>query len=270
MGFANYEDHLGQYPPTNNRLNNSYLLTAPTNTEDSGSPYSPSGASYTDNSYNSLPRNTATNSILKNGSLRSRSRAYQDQNNTSTVLRPMKYHHQNSYDNGYGMDTVDYNNGYNNGYDETTEANIYNDNNHFAYNDQNGYNNGNVAAMAASDQPLLEDHHNKQLNSCLKKKPMANNSHHLTNNSDLNGLNNLENNANNTKLGTNNEDSAYPIAAKHSPSLQIIATRNRQCCDCLRYNQRAPLCLLFLIFIVVSCSLITGVMFYLKSGKTTF
>ena len=59
----------------------------------------------------------------------------------------------------------------------------------------------------------------------------------------------------------------YPVMAKPSPSLQIIATRNRPCCECIRYNQRAPLCLLFLIFIVVSCSLITGVMFYLKSGN---
>ena len=53
--------------------NNGYLLTAPSNNEDSCSPYSPS---YTDNSYNSLPRNMATGSILKNGSLRSRNRAY--------------------------------------------------------------------------------------------------------------------------------------------------------------------------------------------------
>ena len=62
-------------------------------------------------------------------------------------------------------------------------------------------------------------------------------------------------------------DEVYPVMAKPSPSLQIIATRNRPCCECIRYNQRAPLCLLFLIFIVVSCSLITGVMFYLKSGN---
>ena len=63
-------------------------------------------------------------------------------------------------------------------------------------------------------------------------------------------------------------DEVYPVMAKSSPSLQIIATRNRPCCECIRYNQRAqPLCLLFLIFIVVSCSLITGVMFYLKAGN---
>ena len=93
------------------------------------------------------------------------------------------------------------------------------------------------------------------------------------------GLNPWSNNQNNIcfhlfigHLDSNNTDKlppedAYPVMAKPSPSLQIIATRNRPCCECIRYNQRAqPLCLLFLIFIVVSCSLITGVMFYLKSG----
>ena len=75
-GFTN-EDQYSTIGNGGQRLqNNSYLLTAPSNNEDSGSPYSPSGASYTDNSYNSLPRNMATGSILKNGSLRSRNRAY--------------------------------------------------------------------------------------------------------------------------------------------------------------------------------------------------
>ena len=75
-GFTN-EDQYSTIGNGGQRLqNNSYLLTAPSNNEDSGSPYSPSGASYTDNSYNSLPRNMAPGSILKNGSLRSRNRAY--------------------------------------------------------------------------------------------------------------------------------------------------------------------------------------------------
>ena len=74
-GFTN-EDQYSSNNGGQRLQNNSYLLTAPSNNEDSGSPYSPSGASHTDNSYNSLPRNMATGSILKNGSLRSRNRAY--------------------------------------------------------------------------------------------------------------------------------------------------------------------------------------------------
>ena len=75
-GFANEDQYSSGGGGGQKLQTNSYLLTAPSNNEDSGSPYSPSGASYTDNSYNSLPRNMATGSILKNGSLRSRNRAY--------------------------------------------------------------------------------------------------------------------------------------------------------------------------------------------------
>lgn len=228
---------------------NSYLLTAPSNNEDpsgGGSPYSPSGASFTDNSYNSLPRNT-TNSILKNGSLRSRSKYYQHPESAaaaaSTVLRPMKYsqHYDN---NGYGYSSQN-----------TTSFTNYNSSSpsHHAYNNDNGfvyehtYSNGNVASSTALLDSEVES---EQLNSCLKKKPNQSLSMDVLD-------------TNNTK---NTEE--YPIVAKPSPSLQIIATRNRPCCECIRYNQRAPLCLLFLIFIVLSCSLITGVMFYLKSSGT--
>ena len=264
MGFAHNEDHVGQYGGSRVAQNNSYLLTAPSNTEDSASPYSPSAASYTDNSYNSLPRNMGTSSILKNGSLRSRSRAYDlgsvtgNGSGNSTVLRPMKYHHNNSYDNGYSMDTMDYNGGnYNSNYANTAENHYGNtDNNHFVY-EHNSYNNGNAMGPGV-DQPLLGAEEppqplTQQLNSCLKKKPN----------------NSMNNSVNNHKdiMKDKVTDDVYPAVAKHSPSLQIIATRNRPCCECLRNNQRIPLCLLFLVFIVVSCSLITGVMFYLKSGK---
>ena len=50
-------------------------------------------------------------------------------------------------------------------------------------------------------------------------------------------------------------------------SLQIIATRNHPCCECVKYSDnRTPVCLLFLIFLVCSSVVITGVMYYLKSG----
>lgn len=222
---------------------NSYLLTAPSNNEDpsgGGSPYSPSGASFTDNSYNSLPRNTTTNSILKNGSLRSRSKYYPD--TASTVLRPMKY--SQHYDNngyGYSQNTTSFTN-YNS---SSPSHHAYNNDNGFVY--EHTYSNGNVASSTALLESEVES---EQLNSCLKKKP----------NQSL-SMDVLDNN-----VKTTTEE--YPIMAKPSPSLQIIATRNRPCCECIRYNQRAPLCLLFLIFIVLSCSLITGVMFYLKSSGT--
>ena len=54
-------------------------------------------------------------------------------------------------------------------------------------------------------------------------------------------------------------------------SLQIIATRNHPCCECVKYpDNRTPVCLLFLIFLVCSSVVITGVMYYLKSGIVHF
>ena len=161
------------------------------------------------------------------------------------------------------MDSVDYNT--NNTTTSFTTANYsnspttqmqnnYNNDNSFVY--EHSYNNGNVASSTA----LLEE---EQLNSCLKK-PQKNNNNINHNNSNSMGNSSIDHNNTLDKLPP---EDVYPVMAKPSPSLQIIATRNRPCCECIRYNQRAPLCLLFLIFIVVSCSLITGVMFYLKSGR---
>ena len=129
----------------------------------------------------------------------------------------------------YGTTQGNFNNSYNN-YNGTDNGFVY----------EHTYNNGNVASNSALIDNEME---NEQLNSCLKKKEEQ-------------------------AQKTTEIEEPYPVmSAKPSPSLQIIATRNRPCCECIRNNQRVPLCLIFLIFIVMSCSMITGVMFYLKSGK---
>ena len=61
-----------------------------------------------------------------------------------------------------------------------------------------------------------------------------------------------------------NAEKEYPPISKPSPSVQVIATRNRPCCDF--QDQRAPVCLLFSIFLVVSVFVCCGVMLYIKSG----
>ncbi len=204
--------------------------------------------------YDSLPRGygstmnnannaSTTTSILKNGRAGrhlSSTYDYQNQNNT-TVLRPLKglYHDEADFSdplqqNGYGG-------GYNNGYGDTTG----NGGNRSMYDQQTFGSNTNSADVTTR---LLED---------------TDSSNHLK-----------EKNANkdpNKLSGDSGETSelpedAYPSIAKPSASMQIIATRNRPCCECVRNDQRAPVCLLFIIFLVVSVSVISGVMVYLKSG----
>ena len=235
-GFSNHEPGSSQYGSMMRQNNNpgSYLLTAPSNTlntEQVGDTTSPYSPVSLAN-YNSLPRNSG--SILKNGS---NSRRYNgsDQASSSNVLRPM----QNYYNDDYN-----YNNQCNTPYTDTSNTTQYNDNG-YAFNTGVDYSQSNGK-------------------SALLQEDLQHDSLDFKQNTDM-----LKMNTSNTS-NTSEDQQAYPVLAKPSPSLQIIATRNRPCCECLRYNQRAPLCLLFLLFIVVSCSCITGIMFYFKSGTIDF
>lgn len=241
-----------------------YFLNAPGTNEDSGSPYSPGTASYgTENSFSSLSRSGT--SILKNGSaaLRTNGRNRPTELH-SNVLRPLK---QQQY------------------YSSNNNAQDGGSNTFLDHEETSFYNNTTLDMMAASSSSSFYNNSNGRQYS----------DHHTTNGYDVNGghhhigvsgvssrfsddaidasisLNNHINNMNNLKDSTQEEkppEEAYPTMAKPSPSLQIIATRNRPCCECIRADQRgAPVCLLFLIFIVVSISVISGVMIYLKSGN---
>lgn len=241
-----------------------YLLNAPgvmEGPQDSGSAYSP--CSYnTDASYNSLPRSGT--SILKNGSLRSRGRTYE-----STVLRPMK--HTGGYLNDRTYDRTDLGSQqqqqqqhWEDGYNST--SNHYNfgegirGNNTGRENGYYDYNNGNATRLQEEHSANTLEPLTAVTKPCLKKS--------------------------NEKEEELPED-AYPPIAKPSPrsvflidtlqlimlttfdlcSLQIIATRNHPCCECMKNSDnRTPLSLLFLIFLVCSSVVITGVMYYLKSG----
>ena len=163
----------------------------------------------------------------------------------STVLRPMKY--SQYQDNYMAEDAIpNYNNHFSNHYNNTDNGYNQDTSNGSFYNEHNTtnttYHNGNANSS-------LMEHQDDQtpLNSCLKQVT--------------------------EKQGVDENDEstvaeAYPTLAKPSPSLQIIATRNRPCCECVKANNRAPVCLLFLVFLLVSCCVITGVMIYLKSGTT--
>ena len=241
-----------------------YLLNAPGVMEgqqaDSGSAYSP--CSYnTDASYNSLPRSGT--SILKDGSLRSRGRTYE-----STVLRPMKHTGGGGYQNDRTYDRTDlgsqqqqhWEDGYNSTSNHYNFGESIRGNNTGRENGYYDYNNGNATRLQEEHSANTLEPLTAVTKPCLKKS--------------------------NEKEEELPED-AYPAIAKPSPryvflihrhstlqlfimiffSLQIIATRNHPCCECVKYSDnRTPVCLLFLIFLVCSSVVITGVMYYLKSG----
>ncbi len=253
--------------------NNSYLTAPASNDLDSFSPSSygtnesfssvprtgsayPRGGGQTGNGYDSLPRggggysNGGTTSILKNGRAGGRHLAggmssydYSNSNGGTGVLRPLKGLYRDEAD--FSDPLGGFGNRYGNGYDTGSQR----------WNYDQSFGNANTADVTTR---LLED---------------TDSSHHM-------GLGNSMNNKNDNVLNANGEavggagqtevtelpEDAYPSIAKPSASMQIIATRNRPCCECVRNDQRAPICLLFIIFLVVSVSVISGVMIYLKSG----
>jgi hypothetical protein len=246
----------GQLSATGNSPNN-YLLAPVNPNEDSGSPYSPGTASYgTDNSYNSLPRGST--SILKNGngSLRNRDRYFQQQQQQqpllqrqysdvsrqhyesdfppAAVLRPLQSQMYNHFEDNFDG-------GFDNSYNNTTSYNTQQqqhplNNGVLNHSDLNNHSDTvpGLEVELLDEQQLL---HNTTLLPLVKE------------------------------IVEEIPAGAYPAMSKPSPSLQIIATRNRPCCECVKKDNRAPICLLFLIFLVVSVSVISGVMVYLKSGK---
>ena len=186
-----------------------YLLNAPgvmEGQQDSGSAYSP--CSYaTDASYNSLPRSGT--SILKNGSLRSRGRAYE-----STVLRPMKH---SSYDRSY--DRTDQSGG---GQQQHWEDGYNSTSNHYNFGESRGnntagrengyydYNNGNATRLQEEHSANTLEPLTAVTKPCLKKS--------------------------NEKEEELPED-AYPAIAKPSPRsvliLKILNCRTNLKCCCI-------------------------------------
>lgn len=106
------------------------------------------------------------------------------------------------------------------------------------------------------------------------------------NNKSINNNNNVNNN-NGNNGNANHLVSAsstnYPRGLpKTSPSMQIIATRHRPCCDCgcLGHlarqtsgantpNGQQPICVLFSVFLIVSLLLVSGIMLYLRGDYVT-
>lgn len=91
---------------------------------------------------------------------------------------------------------------------------------------------------------------------------------------------NANNNANgeNRVISNPSEDMDFPLPPKRAASMQIIATPHRPCCDwngCMtKYfgggdsGQPTPICVLFAIFLLFSLLVVSGVLIYLRGGKT--